>query len=185
MRTTIRINRVFRFSSPENLLVNAGYYYYNKKGGGHSYIKPDNPHGRYEAHVRNNGIEIHYDVWIGKKGHMTLPSTYTLQEEEKRLRKMMSGEIPISPRINKKRRAKKTRRKERKQKGIILTNYTPKKDTLSQQDLLSINWKKVKLSTKNGEEAIYPQSTTCIYIKSMIRWIKTKVTPWLGTNKKL
>lgn len=175
MKTTIRINRIVNFSSPASLLVNAGYYYYNKKGGGHSYIKPDNPHGRYEAHVRYGGIEIHYDVWIGKSGHMTLPSTYTLQQEEERLRKMMRGEIPTTPRVNERRRAKMERRKARGGAPII----NSKSKTLSQKELMAIDWWKVKTSTKTGEDATYPQSTTCIYIRNMIRWIKTKVTPWL------
>lgn len=170
MKTTVRIGHITKYKSPAHLLVQAGYTYYIKRGGGHSYIKKDDPHGRYEAHIRGGGIEIHYDVWIGKHGHMTLPSTHTLQAEEKRLRDIMAGRAPETPIVNER------AQKKRAAQALGTVMRAVKKGTLSQEELLQIDWAAVKRA--NGIES-YPQSTTCTLSQSVIRWIKTKLTPWL------
>lgn len=88
----------------------------------------------------------------------------------------MRKQIPETPIVNKKNQ----RRRERAQLGIPPQITAKKKDnTLSQKELQNIDWFKVKTSTKSGENALYPQSTTCTLAKKVLRWFQTKLTPWL------
>lgn len=177
VKTRIRIGRIVNYSSPQHLLVQSGYFYYHKKGGGHSYVRKDEPRGRFEAYVVGSGIEIHYDVWLGKHGHMTLPSTHTLQEEEKRIRSIMYKKSPETPIVN----AKRQRRRERGRLGIDTPRPQRKKGVvfLPQKNLSEIDWARIKKLNNIKDKHSYPQSTTCTLLGSMLRWIKTKVTPWL------
>lgn len=169
MIKNFRIDKIFHFNSPEHLLISAGYFYYRKKGGGYSYVRKDEPKGRYEAHIKHGGIEVHYDLWIDKHKHMTLPSLYTLQMEKKRLLQIMYGEIPPNVIVDRQ-LPPKVWRKVRKKNEM----------SLAQEELARVDWDKLKeLNNVNKDEKSYPQSTTCIYIKNMIRYIQTKVKPWL------
>jgi len=179
MKRTIKIVVSRPLLNPANLLVQSGYYYYNKKGGGHSYIKPDS-NGRFEAHIKGNVVELHYDVWIGKNGHMVLPSTYTTQAEAKRIVQIMNREIPKTPRVmDPKKKAKLKRKKQRERLGILIPPPPKRYPSLPYDQLKSIDWESVKKTKEETTKSTYPQSTTCTLPQSMLRWIKTKVTPWL------
>lgn len=82
----------------------------------------------------------------------------------------MAGKAPETPIVNERAQRK------RASSALDAVVRAVKKGTLSQEELDKIDWEAVKRA--NGIKS-YPQSTTCTLSQSVIRWIKTKLTPWL------
>lgn len=172
---TVKINCSAYGYSPAYWLMQAGYYFYRKKAGNHSFVKHET-NGRFEAHIIGSTIELHFDVWIGKDSHMVLPSDYTTQNEAKRIEQIIRGAIPATPRSNPRRRALRKRQNERR-KEQSRKDKEAHQNTLTQKELSNIDWNTV-------HNPSFPQSTTCICRWNVIRWLCKRINTLLMNCKK-
>lgn len=161
----------------DTLLRKAGYKIHLKKTGINSYILEDKE-GRFEAYIYGKVIDLHYDVWVGKTSHMVLPSDYRTPQEKNRLLEIMYQDTEKYWKALKANRLKQLAERGKIRKPAKL--YNSKKDTLPFNEIQKIDY-----SALGKVKESFPQSTTCIYLKNMIRYFHSQINTLVMTCKKI